>query len=81
MCDQILVIDNHIRTHESELHYLKKLLTICQENQSKGYKCELISEQITKKEDGIKMYTDLRIKNVELCTLYHRLENEQRKNK
>jgi hypothetical protein len=76
MCDQILVIANNIRVYESELHYLKKLLKTCQENKSKGYNCDLISEQISKKEKNMENFREMQIKHVELCTLYRNLEME-----
>lgn len=77
MCDKILVIDNGIRMYESDLHYLKKLLKTCQENKSKGYNCDLISEQIHKKEKDMEDLRDFQSKNVTLCTLYRNLETER----
>lgn len=76
MCDQILTIDNGIRTCESNLNYLNKLLKICQDNQSKGYNCNLISEQIGKRENEIENLKEMQRTHVTLCTLYRNLELE-----
>ena len=77
MCDNILVVDNKIRTCESDLHYLNIMLTLC--DKSKGYKCELISEKINEREMEITRLREEQIKNVELCTLYRNLQNEYNK--
>jgi hypothetical protein len=76
MCDRILMIENGIRTTESQLHYFKKLLKVCEENKSKGYNCALISEQLSKKEKDMELFIELRKENVALCNLYHQLEKE-----
>jgi len=75
MCDRIVMIDNAIRTTESDMHDLKKMLKACEKNREKKYPCELISEQIHKKERDIEVFQEMREKNVALCNLYKELNN------
>ena len=74
MCDRILVIDNGIRTYESDVNYLKKMVKACEENRSKGYPCELLVEEMMKKENNIKLLRELREKDVVLCNMYKELD-------
>jgi hypothetical protein len=79
MCDKAVSLGNGIRAYESEVDYLKKLVKACEEDRSKGYPCELLTEQIMKKEKDIEIFREAQKKYVALCNLYQQIDKELNK--